>query len=328
MLKWRMVVLAVLFAVGAAYAAEQAEQSANIDIRSTLVGTRVYLGDTYVGDADLFLESVPSGEHMIIMRQGSQRISGSFKVKTGETLMLEGRFEENRIVDLKQVAREDAARRAEQERKAEAERRAAEEERRAAETEHKKKEPAAKVEEKKKPEQKKPVIASAKPAKSQTEERQDSYLTLLRVDFEEKSGTEINISARANAKSTKNFTDNSSTSGKLIRSKQNYTLCEGTGCTRDWTGRLFYIDEAGKRDAFLVRWRETIFSGITPQGTSKMEMDLCLNGDCKHIVYQTGGTTQLSMDRYVLIWAKNNFTIRRADLLKEITDAGGNVPEF
>ncbi len=319
---WKQIlaVIAVLVVFGAAHAEDESDQGANIDIRSTLVGTRVYLEDTYVGDADLFLESVLPGEHMIIMRQGSQRIAGQFKVKAGETLMLEGRFEEKRIVDLKQVAREDAAKRAEAERKAE-------DERKAAEADRKKREQQAKVPEpKKKPETKKVVVASAKPAASQADERLASYLTLLRVDFEER-GTEMKISSRANAKSTTNFTDNSSASGKVYRSKQNYTLCEGSDCSRDWNGRFFYVDDAGKRDAFLVRWREKIFSGITPQGTSKMEMDVCLNGDCKRINFQSDGM-QVPLERYVLIWAKNNFTIRRADLLKEITDTGGRVPEF
>ncbi|MDH4163156.1 MAG: hypothetical protein OEW15_10775 [Nitrospirota bacterium] len=317
---WGMVLLALALIAGPAYA-QEGDESANIDIRSTLVGTRVYLADTYVGDADLFLDNVPPGDHMIIMRQGSQRINGQFSVKAGETLMLEGRFEENRIVDLKKVAREDAMKRAEAERKAEEERKAEAE---------KKKEQAAAVPEKKKPEPKKPTAAAVKPAKNAADERRDQYLTLIRVDFNESGSTDVKIVARANAKSTTNFTDNQSTSGKLVRSKQNYTLCDGAECFRDWTGRFFYIDDTGKRDAFLIRWRETIFSGITPQGTSKKDMDLCLNGDCKQITYspEGSGTIQTPIDRYVLIWAKGNFTIRRADLLKEITDAGGKVPEF
>lgn len=327
MLKKWFVVCAVLFAFGTVSAEDQAAQSANIDIRSTLVGTRVYLGDTYVGDADIFLDDVPPGEHMIIMRQGSQRIAGQFTVKPGEMLMLEGRFEENRIVDLKVVAREDAAKRAAEERKAELVRKAELEHK--ADAERKKKEQHAKAEEKKKPEPKKTVVASAKPVKSPRDERHDSYLTLIRVEFEEQDGTSMKISSRSNSRSTTNFTDNKSTSGKLFRSKQNYTLCEGDGCSRDWTGRFFYVDETGKRDAFLIRWRETIFSGITLQGTSKKELDLCLNGDCKRVVYRPdAGVVQTPLERYLLIWAKDNFTVRRGDLLKEITDAGGKVPEF
>lgn len=324
MVKKSFIFFVILFSFGAVFAEEPADQSANIDIRSTLVGTRVYLEDAYVGDADLFLESVPPGTHMLIMRQGSQRINGQFTVKAGETLMLEGRFEENRIVDLKQAAREDALKRAEAERREAVERKAE------AESKKKEQQHAKAVEEKKKPEPKKPVVASVKPVKSSHDERRDNYLTLLRVDFDDKDGITMKISSRANSRSTSNFTDNKSEAGKVYRSKQNYVLCEDSGCSRDWTGRFFYTDDAGKRDAFLIRWRETIFSGITPQGTSKMEIDFCLNGDCRRVNYQPGGggVVQSSMDRYVLIWAKNNFTVRRADLLKEITDAGGKVPEF
>lgn len=305
--------------------AAPAEESANIDVRSNLVGTRVYLEDTYVGDADLFLENVPSGDHLIIMRQGSQRINGQFSVKPGETLMLEGRFDENRIVDLKKVAREDALRRAEEERKAEAERKAAEG---ARELEKKKQQAAAPAPEKKKPEPRKPVIVASKPAKSAQDDRRDQYLTLIRVDFADE-GTAVKITSRVNQRSTSNFTESDSTTGKLFRSKQNYVLCEGGDCFRDWTGRFFYTDDRGKRDAFLIRWRETIFTGITPQGTSKKELDLCLNGDCKRLTYTPeGGAMQSSTDRYTVVWGKNSFVVRRTDLLKEITDAGGRVPEF
>jgi hypothetical protein len=43
---------------------------------------------------------------------------------------------------------------------------------------------------------------------------------------------------------------------------------------------------------------------------------------------EAGGAVQSSLERYVLSWSKNAFIIRRADILKEITDAGGKVPEY
>jgi hypothetical protein len=124
-----------------------------------------------------------------------------------------------------------------------------------------------------------------------------------------------------------NFTDSKSSSGKFYRNKQNVMLCEAGDCSRDWTGRFFYVDDTGKRDAFLIRWKETVFTGITPGGTSKQELDLCLNGDCKRIAL-AGETVQGNIDRYVLSWNKSAFIIRRADIVKEISDAGGKVPEF
>jgi len=314
--------IAILAIATVAFAAEQ--QPGNIDIRSSLVGARVYMDDAYVGDADLFLEEVPPGDHMILMRQGGQRIIGQFSLKPGEMLMLEGRFEESRIVDLKQVAREEAERRAAEERKAEAERKAAAEaekgKKKEAKAEPKKTEP-------KKTEPRKPVVASAKVAKGPEEERRELHVNIIRVDFAEGSGTDIKITPKVNQKVVTNFNDSKSAGGKLIRSKQNYVLCEGGGCYRDWTGRFFYIDDNGKRDAFLIRWKETIFTGITPAGTSKQEMDLCLNGDCKRIAF-AGETMQGNIERYVLSWTKSAFIIRRADILKEISDAGAKVPEF
>ena len=323
-----VLLLMLLSAASAAAAADKATPApapiGHVDIRSTLVGARVYFDDTYVGDADLFVEDVPPGDHMITMRQGSQRIFGQFSLKPGETLMLEGRFEENRIVDLREVAREEAAKRAEAERKAEADRKAME-------AEHKKKEaPAPKQAAKKKPDQKKVAAAAgAKAAKSADEERMDLHANILRADFAESpSSFDVTVTPKINQKIITNFSDSKSSTGKLMRTKQGMVLCETGSCLRDWTGRFFYIDELGKRDAFLIRWKETVFTGVTPHGTSKVVMDVCLNGDCKSFDLNGEASSQNTIDRYVLSWTKKAFIIRRSDIVKEITDAGGTVPDF
>jgi len=324
----RVFVLMLVFLVaGLIQAAEERPANVgNMDVRSSLIGGRVYIDDVYSGDADVFIEDVPAGEHSVAIRYSGQVIRGRFKLKSGETMMLEGRFDENRIVDLKEVAREEAMKRAEAERKAEAEQKAVEAER-------KKKEPAAtaKVEEKKKAEPKKIAPAGAKRSpKGAEDERQDLHLNIIRIDFEDVGATDLKVTPRYNSKVVENFNDGKSIGGKLYRSKQNYLLCEAGACYRDWTGRFFYIDETGKRDAFLIRYKESVFTGVTPQGTSNLDMDLCLNGDCKRITYSAegGGAVQSRFDRYVLSWSRTAFTIRRADLMKEITDAGGKVPEF
>ena len=321
-----IVFMMVFLAAGNLQAAEEQHQAGNIDVRSSLVGGRVYIDDVYSGDADVFIEDVPAGEHSVAIRHSGQVIRGQFKLKPGETMMLEGRFDENRIVDLKDVAREEAMKRADAERKAEAERKTAE-------TERKKKEPVvtAKVEEKKKPEPKKTApVEAKKAAKSADDERRDLHLNIIRVDFEDSGASDLKVTPKTNTKVISNFNDSKSIGGKLYRSKQNYLLCETGSCYRDWTGRFFYTDETGKRDAFLIRHKENVFTGVTPQGTSKLDMDLCLNGECKRITFQAegSGAAQSKIDRYVLSWSKSAFTIRRADLMKEITDAGGKVPEF
>jgi hypothetical protein len=316
----------LLLVASTALAAEQAATPGHIDIRSSLVGARVYIDDTYVGDADLFVEDVSPGSHMITLRQGSQRIFGQFTVKPGETIMLEGRFEENRVVDLREVAREAAAKRAEEEREAEAERKAQE-------AEHKKREPAAataKHGEKKKPEPKRIAAGAAlKSEKSAEEERQDLHVNLIRVDFAgSDSNFDVTVTPKLNQKVITNFSDSKGSTGKLIRTKQGTVLCEQGSCVRDWTGRFFYIDEAGKRDAFLIRWRETVFTGVTPDGTSKVVLDICLNGECKSYPDRRAGVNQSRVDRYIVSWTDKAFVIRRADIVKEITDAGGKVPDF
>jgi hypothetical protein len=325
------ILFAVLIAAGTVLSQEP---PGSVDIRSTLVGTRVYLDDAYVGDADLFLEEVLPGDHVFTLRQGSQRIRGQFRIKPGEMLMLEGRFEEDRIVDLKELAREEAAKRAEAEKKAEAERKAL-----ALAEAEKKKEPQQKIQakppvpaEKKKAEPKKPVVAMAKPTKSPEEEQREMHVNIIRVDINEVEGTgfEVKISPKVNTKTVINFTDSKGATGKFYRNKQNVLLCEENGCSRDWTGRFFYVDETGKRDAFLIRWKETVFTGITPSGTSKKDLDLCLNGDCKRITHPADETApvQGGLERYVLTWSKNAFIIRRADLVKEISEAEGKIPDF
>ena len=307
----------VLLSAGLAVTQEKGGPG-NIDVRSSLVGGRVYIDNEYKGDADIFIEDVNPGEHFITVRHGGQTVSGQFTLKSNETMMLEARFDENRIVDLKDIAREEAAKRAEAERKADAERKKKEE------VTH------AKVEEKKKPDQKKVVVAVPKPHKSPEDERRDVYLSIIRVNVEDVGTTDMKVTPKTNTKSVTNFNDSKSIAGKLIRSKQNLLLCETGSCYRDWNGRFFYIDESGKRDAFLIRWKETVFTGVTPAGTSKVEMDLCLNGDCKRLTYSAegGAAVQSVIDRYVMSWNKNSFIIRRADLVKAITDAGGKVPEF
>ena len=156
------------------------------------------------------------------------------------------------------------------------------------------------------------------------------YLSLIRVNVEEAGAADMKVSPKINTKTVTNFNDSKNVTGKIYRSKQNFLLCETAPCNRDWNGRFFYTDESGKRDAFLIRWKESVFTGVTPQGTSKLEMDLCLNGDCKRLVYPSDGSAPApsTIDRYVLSWTKTVFIIRRSDLLKEITDAGGKVPEF
>ncbi len=320
MMQFRELVIALvltLLSAGLAVAQEKGGPG-NIDVRSSLVGGRVYIDNEYKGDADIFIEDVKPGEHAITVRQGGQTVSGQFILRSNETMMLEARFDEDRIVDLKVVAREEAAKRAEAERKTEAER--------------KKKEdvPHARTEEKKKPEQKKTVVAVPKPHTSPEDERREVYLSIIRVNVEDVGATDMKVTRKISTKTVTNFNDSKNITGKLYRSKQNFLLCETGSCYRDWNGRFFYIDERGKRDAFLIRWKETVFTGVTPEGTSKLEMDLCLNGECKRLTFTAQGdaSEQTSIDRYVLSWNKTAFILRRADLLKEITDAGGKVPDY
>lgn len=298
---------------------EDAAQAGNFDIRSGQVGSRVYLDNEYKGDADIFIENVPAGEHIITVRSGSRTIGGQFILKAGETMMLDARFEEMRVVDLRDVAREEAAKRAEAERRVETEKKG--------DAEHKKKEAAEPPVVKKPAPQKKIAATEAKkPQKSPEQELRDAYMNILRADFTE-GGAGVSVAVRQNQKAVSGFTDSKSATGQTYLTKQGVLLCGTAPCVHDWMGRFFYTDENGKRDAFLIRWKATIFSGITPEGNAKREMDVCLNGQCRKVI-MGNQPNQHAMERYVVTASKTSFTIRRADMIKDITDAGEQAPEF
>lgn len=79
-----------------------------------------------------------------------------------------------------------------------------------------------------------------------------------------------------------------------------------------------------------MTWKETVFNGITPAGTSKRELLSCLNGACEHLEDATvGDKPQAAMvGRFHLTWTKSSLIIRRADIMKQITDSGGLVDAY
>jgi len=226
-----------------------------------------------------------------------------------ETLRLEERFDEQQLVDTTEAERAEAARR----KKTEAAK--LEEQRRA----------AAEV---KKPEIKKPESKRAE-TKNSKEAFHNLHLNIIKV-YPETDVPELHVTSKVNPQVITKYVEKKDQSGKYYRTKQGMLLCEAGLCKKEWSATFVYTDEAGKADAFLVRWREITFNGMTPAGTSKRELEVCLNGACQKREDNSAADTvsEMTMDRYSLGWTKSLIVIRRADLLKQLLEAGGDVANY
>lgn len=286
----------------------------SVTVKSAVLDAKVFIDDIASGSVNTVIENVPIGDHMVACRAEGKTVSGKFTVVKNETLRLEARFDEQQLIDSAEADRAEAARK----KKAEA---AKLEEQKKAMAEAKKTEP--KKAEIKKPEPKK---AEAKNAK---EAFRDLHLSIIKV-YPESEVPELQVTSKVNPQVITKYTETKDQSGKYYRTKQGMLLCEAGPCQKTWSSTFVYTDEAGKSDAFLVRWREIIFNGITPAGTSKRELEICLNGACQKREDAGASDTahELTVDRYSLGWTKSLIVIRRADVMKEILDAGGDVANY
>lgn len=271
----------------------------SVQVKSASPDAKVFIDDVYKGKANTVIENVIAGEHTIACTLEEKTVSGTFTVRKNETLKLEARFNEGKIVSL-------AAEQEEAKRKKELE--------------------AAKKQEKKKIETEAEV---KKPEKSPADERRELHLNVFKIEFRDRGAQEVGVTARANPKVISNYAESKGQMGKYYRTKQGRLLCEAGPCVQEWTAKFFYTDENSKRDAFLVTWKQTVFSGMTPTGTSNRELTWCLNGTCKKA--EDTDTNEeprtLELGSYGLNWSKAAAVFRRADIMKEVLDAGGTLPE-
>ncbi len=106
-------------------------------------------------------------------------------------------------------------------------------------------------------------------------------------------------------------------------------LCDAGPCDLMWSVSFIYNDETGKSDALLLNWKETVFNGITPAGTSKRELECCLNGQCSEAQSSEADTDkELEVGRYRLSWMKGKVAVRRSDIMKEVLDAGRSLDDY
>jgi len=273
-------------------------------VKSSVPDAKVFIDDTYKGRADSVIESVMVGEHVISCRaEGEdQAVWGTFQIKKNDTLRLEANFDEGKLVAY-----------------------------------HEQQAKVAEVEkvEKKKPEpvkQEKPKKAAPEPRKVEqknpVEERRRNHLNVIKIDFDITDTPDIRIQHGA-AHSVSKYTETKNRVGKYYRTKQGVLLCDAGPCELMWTTSFVYTDETGKADAVLLKWKETVFNGITPAGTSKQDLECCLNGQCSKMQTASSDAAQdYEVGRYRLTLGKTSVDVRRADIVKEIVDAGRSLADY
>jgi len=285
----------------------------SVMVKSAVLDAKVFIDDIASGSVNTVIENVPVGDHLVACRAEGKTVSGKFSVIKNETLRLEARFDEQQLIDTTEAERAEAARK----KKAEA-----------AKLEEQKKALEAKKPDPKKAEIKKPEPKKAE-AKNPKEAFRDLHLNIIKI-YPESEVPELHVTSKVNKQVITKYSETKDQSGKYYRTKQGMLLCEAGLCKKEWSATFVYTDEAGKSDSFLVRWREIIFNGITPTGTSKRELEVCLNGACqKREDNSTSDTVrELTLDRYSLGWTRSLIVVRRADVMKELQESGGDVENY
>ncbi|HSB31333.1 MAG TPA: PEGA domain-containing protein [Candidatus Sulfobium mesophilum] len=293
-------------------AAQQVQESeliivkyGSVSVRSLTPDAKVFIDDVYKGAAENTIESVIVGDHVISCRTENKTVSSTFTVKKNETLLLEARFDEGKLIVITVP-----------EKKAEQ-----------IEVEKKKAEPVRQE----KPKKPVPVvIVKREEPKDPQEEWRKMHLTTMQIYFEITPSQEIQIFHKANLAVISKYTENKNLTGRYYRTKQNVLLCDAGPCEMGWSATFLYMDEAGKSDAFLLNWKEIIFNGITPTGTSKRVLEWCLGGVCRKLEDTGAADTEREQEigRYILKWTKTSVIIRRADVIIESVAAGKSLSDY
>ncbi len=278
-------------------------QYGSVEIKTPVPGARVYIDDINKGNADDVIESIVVGQHVISCRTDKGEVSGTFQIKKNETLRLEARFDEGKLVLFKQPPKVELVK---------------------AEVEKKKPGPGKQG----KPKQP-PVEPKRAEQTSPQEERRRTHLNVMRIDYEVTAAQDLKVDHAAPPVITK-YKFKKDKAGKYYRTKQGIVLCDAGPCELTWSASFIYTDETGKADALLLNWKEIVFNGITPAGTSKQELECCLNGKCRKMEDNTAtDTTQdYEVGRYQLSWTKTSVLVRRADIMQEITAAGRSLADY
>ncbi len=161
------------------------------------------------------------------------------------------------------------------------------------------------------------------------EERRRANLNVMRLDYDVTGAPDIKTEHTASP-AVRKFSVDKNQTGKYYRTKQGALLCDAGPCEFAWTASFLYTDETGQKDALLLNWKETVFNGITPRGTSRQELECCLNGKCFKMEDNspTDVAQEFAVGRYELHWTKTSVLVRRADIAKEILNAGRSLADY
>ncbi len=147
-----------------------------------------------------------------------------------------------------------------------------------------------------------------------------SIFTAFFEDVDEpQSRISLGISHKANPKVISRYTEKKNQTGTYSRTQFNVLICEDGPCEQRWSAAFVYTDEAGKSDTFGLTWKQIVFTGITPSGTIKRELNFCLNGKCKNLedpkAGNAPGTPQdENIGRYHITWSEASLVITRSDI--------------
>jgi len=162
------------------------------------------------------------------------------------------------------------------------------------------------------------------------EEHRRTYLNVIKLVVDVLPDPRIRITAKKHPATISKYSEEREIAGDYYLTKQGVLLCELGPCTFAWTVKFIYTDESGRPDAFMLQCSATVFGGMAPGGTGKSRLDWCINGDCKYYrdLCHSEAKTQLDRGRYTLYLAGPSVIARRADIAKEVADAGRKVTDY
>lgn len=348
-----LVPLVALFWTGPVAADEEPElvivKYGKVLVKSPVLGAKVFVDGEYRGRADSIVDDVVAGEHEITCTAEGLSVAGRFTISKHEVLKLEARFQEGRLVhyvekgdkavapEVKVAQKLEPKPEPKPEPKQEAEQKAAapleaKSEPVTSDADEKKAEKVKKVEAPKPPEKSKKQVAEEKKKdekKAAGDERRELHLNIMRITFDDIDSQDIRIGHKASPKVITRYTEKKGVVGTYYKTKKGILLCDAGPCEQQWTTAFQYTDESGKNDSFSVTWKQTVFNGMTPSGTSKRDLVVCLNKDCQNFTDGGANTVvDVTADRYRMKWTKSQLVIRRADILKEVLDSGASPDSY
>jgi hypothetical protein len=268
-------------------------------------GARVYVDNSYKGGADSIIESIAVGEHEITCRTDDKSATGTFTVKRNETLKLEADLDGGKLVLFREPAKQT--------------------------------EKAPEVVEKKRPEPVKPKKVEPKKVepkkveqKNPVEERRKSHLNVMKIKYGVTDAQDVKFEHAGDQRVISKFSVKKDRAGKYYRTKQGVLLCDTGPCEMAWSATFIYTDETGNTDALLMNWKETVFNGITPAGTSRQDLECCLNGQCWKMQEdpKSDEAQEFEVGRFRLVWNESSIVLRRSDIMQEVIDAGRSLNDY